>query len=282
MATTIGNSSRQRLCLLIDNGSVLPEPTLHLRRVARALEIEIGCTVHGLSLLHSNKVDSGYLQGSPAELLEPVLNEMLMAGQREFVIVPQFLGPSRALSSYVPSIIERLLKNWPDAQFHLSSCLYDKKDNSASLIAGILEDRLLDDSLDGAIDGRSIILVDHGTPVVEVNQVRHAVAAELGERLGKPVIASSMERRSGAEYDFNEPLLESVLERPELDSVIVSLLFFSEGRHAGPDGDIFKICEASSADRISIARPIGIHPSLIKLLARRYHEALPYRGSLTS
>ena len=58
--------------------------------------------------------------------------------------------------------------------------------------------------------------------------------------LGKPVIASSMERRSGAEYDFNEPLLESVLERPELDSVIVSLLFFSEGRHAGPDGDIFK------------------------------------------
>ena len=117
-----------------------------------------------------------------------------MAGQREFVIVPQFFGPSRALSTYVPSIIERILKNWPDAQFHLASCLYDKKDNSADLIAGILEDRLSDDSLDGAIDDRSIILVDHGTPVVEVNQVRHAVAASYN--LGKPVIASSMERRS--------------------------------------------------------------------------------------
>ena len=46
--------------------------------------------------------------------------------------------------------------------------------------------------------------------------------------------------------------------------------------------EIFLKREASSADKISIARPIGMHPSLIQLLARRYHEALPYRDSLTS
>ena len=70
-----------------------------------------------------------------------------------------------------------------------------------------------------------------------------------------------MERRSGAEY-FLMSLLESVLERPELDSVIVSLLFFSEGRHAGPDGDIFKICMLLLPIGF-LLRPIGMHPSLI-------------------
>ena len=51
------------------------------------------------------------------------------------------------------------------------------------------------------------------------------------------VEASSMERREGTEYDFNEPLLENLLGSEGFEKdVVLSMLFISPGRHAGPGG----------------------------------------------
>ena len=51
-----------------------------------------------------------------------------------------------------------------------------------------------------------------------------------------------MERREGAEYDFNEPQLESaVVGKGEAVPVVVALLFLQPGRHAGPGGDVKSI-----------------------------------------
>ena len=48
-----------------------------------------------------------------------------------------------------------------------------------------------------------------------VSQVRDQLAGLLGAS-ARFVVAASMERREGSEYDFNEPLLENVFDFPDL------------------------------------------------------------------
>lgn len=123
-----------------------------------------------------------------------------------------------------------------------------------------------------------VALVDHGSPLAEVTAVRDALAVELGRALGDTVEAvapCSMERREGPEYAFNEPLLEKLLDQPGWKSgkVIVSMLFLSPGRHAGPGGDIDSICKAAEARhpglRTHMTGLVGDHPGIIPLLKRR-------------
>ena len=84
----------------------------------------------------------------------------------------------------------------------------------------------------------AVTLVDHGTPRIAVNKVRNHVAGQLAEVLKdcvSVVVASSMERREGDEYAFNEPLLENLLGQEKFEKdVVLSMLFISPGRHAGP------------------------------------------------
>tara|TARA_R110002096_G_scaffold311170_1_gene505604 strand:- start:670 stop:1059 length:390 start_codon:yes stop_codon:yes gene_type:complete len=118
-------------------------------------------------------------------------------------------------------------------------------------------------------------LVDHGSPIAEVTAVRNALADQLGKLLGdavEEVAPCSMERRSGPEYDFNEPLLESLLSRDEWSSstVIVAQLFLVPGRHAGPNGDIAQICahaeKASPPSRICRTQVLATHPTMLEIL----------------
>ena len=80
------------------------------------------------------------------------------------------------------------------------------------------------------------------------------------------VVASSMERRAGAEYDFNEPLLENLdqLEGFTAGELIVSLFFLLPGRHAGAAGDVAEICDAlverAAFSRIEMTPLFGEHP----------------------
>jgi len=267
------------VCILYDNGSLRPAPTMHLRALAELLEHELGLQVVATSLLHSDGLDANLLNGQPAVLLEPTIRGMLESGMREFIILPQFFGPSRAIMDFVPDMLADLKVIYPDAYFFPANCLFDSADNSAMLLAEILHDRVME-VVDnhGAVPGK-VVMVDHGTPVVEVNMVRGAVAKQLEECLSEsPFVVQecSMERRDGREFDFNEPLLEDLLQEPEFgDGVIVSPLFFSKGRHAGPGGDIDSICTASPAHPLFLANPIGLHPNLVKLLVQRFHEALP-------
>jgi sirohydrochlorin ferrochelatase len=127
-----------------------------------------------------------------------------------------------------------------------------------------------------------VIVVDHGSPIPAVTQIRDRIALELGRLLRdrvSEVLAASMERREGREFDFNDPLLEIALDRAVKTNptVVVGLLFLAPGQHAGPRGDIEAICRKierrSPGSRILITGLAGGHPSILDILADRVREA---------
>ena len=121
-----------------------------------------------------------------------------------------------------------------------------------------------------------------GTPRVAVNKVRNFLAGQLKDLLAEDasvVEASSMERRDGDEYAFNEPLLENLLGGEGFKrDVILSMLFISPGRHAGPGGDIAEICadaeKAHPGLRTHMSDLFATHPGAVRLLAKRFREGL--------
>jgi sirohydrochlorin ferrochelatase len=88
-----------------------------------------------------------------------------------------------------------------------------------------------------------------------------------------------MERRPGAAYAFNEPLLATLLATPPWSSgpVIVAQLFLLPGRHAGPGGDVERICQRARKNFPSLrtrrTRLLGGHPALVEILADRFGAA---------
>ena len=85
--------------LLVDNGSLQPAATRQLRRIAAALGRRLGRRVEPVSLLHADAVPARRLGGRPAEILDPAIWRRLAEGARDFVIVPLFIGSSRALTA---------------------------------------------------------------------------------------------------------------------------------------------------------------------------------------
>jgi hypothetical protein len=96
-----------------------------------------------------------------------------------------------------------------------------------------------------------------------------AIRTQLGLKEAE-LIACSMERREGAEYDFNEPLLEDALQQAKGEPVIL-MLFLLPGRHAGGDGDVATIANEHAPDglRWKLSPLLGTHPALPALLFRR-------------
>lgn len=270
---------------LLDNGSLKPAATRALRRAAAALAAQSGRAVAPVSLLHSHKIPAAELDGVPAELLERWLRRLAAEGRREFLVVPYFLGPSRALTEYLPERVAKLRATWPDLVVRVAPALGEGAEGIAAL-ADVLESRVRE-RLAAAAAGvgatPAVAVVDHGSPEPKVTAVRDAVAARLRERLSDAVRAvapCSMERREGDEYAFADPLLATLLRQPPFDGgpVIVALLFLSPGRHAGPEGDVAQICAAAEAERPGLhTRPtelLGGHPRLQALLAARLDQAL--------
>ncbi|MDB6166703.1 MAG: CbiX, partial [Lacunisphaera sp.] len=99
--------------LLVDNGSLEPAATLALRELATRLSSRLGQAVEPVSLLHSSGIDLENLGGQPAEILVPALEQRLARGQNDFVLLPLFFGPSRALTEYLPENLARLRKKFP-------------------------------------------------------------------------------------------------------------------------------------------------------------------------
>jgi hypothetical protein len=100
------------------------------------------------------------------------------------------------------------------------------------------------------------------------------LAASLRKELGlKPeeLIACSMERREGAEYDFNEPLLEHAVQDAKGEAVIL-MLFLLPGRHAGAEGDVATIANEHAPEGLpwKLSPLLGTHPALPALLFRRH------------
>ncbi len=263
--------------LLVDNGSLEPAATLGLRELARRLAQRLGRDVWPVSLQHAHKVPAAQLGGEPAVIVEDFLRAQLAAGETDFVVLPVFFGPSRAISGYLPGVLAKLRTTDPRLRVRVAPVLHRAGETAlAEMLADRVRDVLTADFARG--EPVRVAMVDHGSPVREVAAVRDEVAGQLAGALGEVVVAvapCSMERRPGAEYDFNEPLLENLLGRAPFNAgpVIVAQLFLQPGRHAGDEGDIAQICRAAEAKspplRLVRTAPLATHPRLVALLAQR-------------
>jgi len=313
--------------LLVDNGSLEPAAVLALREVAKRFSAKIGRPIFPVSLAHSDKIPAAALGGEAAKCIEPFLREQLERGddkcvslgdEREFVIVPFFIGPSRAVTRSLPKLIDTLRGEFPDLRVRIAPVLHAAGDDS---LARILADRVHSvlskiGKLEKAEARRGetetemrvrVALVDHGSPAREVTAVRDEVAAQLavllsGDARVAKVVACSMERRPGAAYAFNEPLLETLLAREEWSGsaeaqtlIIVAQLFLLPGRHAAPGGDscgsaggdecaslggdIAQICARAKACSPTLrtvqTEPLATHPLIVELLAQRLEVRQP-------
>lgn len=266
------------MLLLLDNGSRRPAATLNLRRLARHLGERLGTEVQPVSALHSSKIPAERLDGVPAWTLEPFLAAQVAAGVREFGIVPLFFGASRAISELVPEVAGRIAAAHGDFTIRVAEPLCPLPAGEPRL-ADILADNVRAAAADAA--PTDVLLVDHGSPVPAVTAVRHWLAAALAERLAPACAVSEavMERREGAEYDFNGRLLAEVLPTiggeggDAAHAVVLAMQFISPGRHAGAGGDIAEIVAAAEAAHpglaVRITRLIGEHPGFVDILADR-------------
>ncbi len=264
--------------LLMDNGSLEPAAILRLRGLADELGGRLRRPVHPVSLLHSDRVPAGQLGGRAAETLEAVLRVRLASGENEFVILPLFIGPTRALSEFLPEIVNRLQREFPTLKVRVAPPLYaDTDDRLAQILAEQVTATLA--GTGGEAASIRVAVVDHGSPVRAVTEVRNHIAVQLAHRLEGNVAAMapcSMERRPGADYDFNEPLLAHLLTTRHWNTgvVVVAHLFLLPGRHAGAGGKVARICrvaEHAAGGRLRTVRAglLADHPLLLDILHDR-------------
>jgi len=269
--------------LLVDNGSLRAESVLNLRRVAGEVGKLCGREVLPSSLLHSSKVPAEALQGEPAVNFERRLRRFLESGETRFTVLPFFFGPSAAITEYLPRRVAfRRQKHGP---FRLlrAPFLCDGTACPEHPVVRILGERVRETLAESGWERPKVVLVDHGSPLPEVTAVRNRLGPLLAEQLGdtvREVTVASMERREGDAYAFNEPLLAHLLDQPGWNEgqVIVSMLFLSPGRHAGPGGDIDTICrharERHPGLECRMTGLVGDHPLIVPLLGERLKSPL--------
>ena len=276
-------TGRDPSVLLVDHGSLEPGPTLRLREVAEVVSRRCGMRVHPVSLNYSDRVDAHALGGRKALLMEEQLRQLSSAGRRQFLVAPLFFGPGHSVKTAIPGVVKALADGFPGISARFLPPLVDLRDPGDTGVAGIMAECIRNTIVDtGMTDLAAVVIVDHGTPDPEVNAVRSRLASQVAAVLGEDVArvsAASMERRPGREYAFNDPLLEYILGSPGFDGdVVVAPLFLSPGRHAGPGGDIVRICAAAQKInppmRIALTPLVGDFPGFPALLAKRILRGL--------
>ncbi len=271
-------------CLITDNGSYRPESTFSLRSLAERLGEKVGHKIHAVSLLHSTKIDPAKLDGIPAEIFEPFLKKMRKEGYNKFHVTPMFFGPSAAIKEYMLQRVDAIRDNgWPELEVQVAPCVVEPLDESDRRMAQILVDHVYKLKEEKGYQTPSVALVDHGAPRATVTDVRNHLGKQLREMLPieefPEVVPCSMERREGDEYAFNEPLLENVIGQEGFQKeIIVSMLFASPGRHAGPGGDVAQICEEAAETHEGLtwamADLVAKHDGIIEILAERFQQGL--------
>jgi len=284
---------------LVDNGSLKPEATLSLRRLAAALEKEahthsISLCVEAVPARFADRIPATELEGRSAETLPGWLKRIAADEPgRKVVCLPLLIGPSHTVTKTMPAAgraVTELEVEIAPPLVCLCPAMMPPSAFGAAEVASMLVDRLAalgegaaEQHAAGA-NGRPkcVLLCDHGSPTAQVASAREAVRVDLQHKLCCEVSGCCMERREGPDYDFNGPLLEDALMAlPEGTRADIALLFLQEGRHAGPGGDIAGIVADVMGKRqdltIRTTQVLAGHPALVQLLLRRLKKAIPLR-----
>ncbi|MFP3873583.1 MAG: sirohydrochlorin chelatase [Thiohalophilus sp.] len=264
--------------LLVDNGSKQPDATLYLRCLAARLGEYTGRTIHPVSLQHADAIPVEELDGTPAQVFPEFLQNRLAQGDQEFVVLPLFFGLSRAITSFIPEEVQRLKSTYPELTVKVAPVIWPLPGGEPRLAQIVFEH--IQQARRHSLDGAKVVLVDHGSPSPKITEVRRGVAQTLARQHGLEVDQAVMERREGKEYDFNGDLLATWLRRQAqqgVTEVIVAMLFFLPGRHAGPHGDVVEICDTVVSDYpqldYTITPLISAHPLLLEILKDRLEAA---------
>jgi sulfite reductase (NADPH) hemoprotein beta-component len=269
---------------LIDNGSLEPAATLNLRAVAAQISAAVGVPVHPVSWKHSDRISLAALDGDAAAwTLKPWLTSQLAAGERDFIFVPFFISPQGAIGSSLRTDLESL--QTPEAPFTFT---FTASLASAGVIPQIVAARVRQTIANAALTTPAVIVVDHGGPSPASATLRNEIAAIvrllLSDAVG-PLAAASME---GADHAHNQPLLAEQLRTPGFATgdVVIALLFLSPGRHAGPGGDIARICGAAETAapnlRCDLTDLVGTHPLAAETLAQALRHTLSSMSATTT
>ncbi|GMF16346.1 unnamed protein product [Phytophthora lilii] len=293
-APAAAGNAAQRLVVLANIGSLRAEPYLDLRQISFRLSRSLGHPVVPCSFRFSNRVSPDELNGLQAKTFEMVLTEHLASRRQrasEVIVLPLFFGKSTTLTEFLPKVVNKV---WAAATpapaapltVRVGGCLVDQDNANDTRIAQILLERIhavVD--FETVNEEVSVLVVDHGTPNRDVHESRELVAQELRGLLKahqhvKLVDTACMERRDGAEYDFNDPLLAVALDHYTVEKgiVVVAKMFLSNGRHAGEKGDIEEIVEDVSARHpgvdVRVTDALGTHELLSDILHDRYRAAV--------
>ena len=279
---------KQYTVLLFDNGSFRPDSTFALRKIAKKLGKQLGMRVEGVSLLHSHKIDAEKLNGEPATIIRRRFKIGITNGERHFICLPLFLGPSLAITEYLMELIEEAKLLCPEIEILVAPPLAGWDVNHPDhRLARILADQVkLTLKHNKLSDTTNLVLVDHGSPIEKLSILRNTVTNQLKELLGDSVstaTACSMERREGDAYAFNDPLLETIsFEKTSigksLESLVVAMFFLLPGRHAGEGGDVDEILQGlvDDAEIKNFIKTdlIAYHPLIYSILEDRVKSVL--------
>ena len=259
---------------LIDNGSLRAGSVLQMREIAQNLSARTGHSVRPFGLMHSHKVAPSELGGLPGQSMQEFLASERADEVDEIRALPFFLGPSLAITDWLPENLGLWKEKTDSRKFRILPPLYQSGDDR---LAQAMSELCQQAMKNAGFHNPHVAMVDHGTPLPEVNQVREEVGAKVEQFLGKTVSGFStcaMERRPGAEYDFNDPLLEDLLKgwfADEVREVVLSQFFLLPGRHAGPGGDLAQICQPFIDQGMKIFRTenLGAHSLVQEILLDR-------------
>lgn len=271
----MGKGLKNRKYFLIDNGSLRAGSILQMRNIATRLSRSSDCLIEPYGLMHSHKVDPAQLNGEPGHSMQEYLESHKSKQVNEIRALPFFLGPSLAITDWLPENLAAWQKSDSGVRkYQILPPLYQKGDNR---LAEAMSDLCIAQIKNNDLQSPRVAMVDHGTPLLEVNQVREVVGEEMKRILDGQIAGFStcaMERRPDPQYDFNNPLLETLLEQwhqERVPEVVVSQFFLLPGRHAGPDGDLAEICQPFIEKGMKIFRTdnLGAHPLVEQILLDR-------------
>jgi len=279
----LGGNSR---IVLIDNGSLNPKSVLEARALASELSERLGEAVDTVSVAHSDEIPESELGGTSAVLWKTYLEEADEQGICNVFVLPLFVGPGFALKK-AKTLALKLQKGESRVDVRWANTLVSRSEEDALLV------ELLSENVIQALDTQEkqgphprVLLVDHGSPFEDVTKCRDYAADRLSESLRyqvESVVACSMERREGREFDFNEPSLKRALDEARSDgvaTVVICHLFLFSGRHAGFGGDIDEICDRAgwgTDSGLAKTELIGSHPKVLELLEKRLNS-IRHRG----